>query len=327
MGVRLTSPFIVSFGEEEFLLDRDLQSYRSQPDRTVTILDGDGLEDHDLVTICETNIIDLDDPAATKPRIVVVDDAQEVKAEKALRAYVEKKDSKDLSVVLALIVRDPKLPSIWTKLGSKGAVREHKKFKTFETNNEVVKWMLEEARSIGLSLDSRTATGIFQVVGYDLYRISNELQKLLLLAGSGVPVTIEHIKLVLTQGNSVEPYHVADAVAAKDPKKAMNALSSLYRTTGEDPAVPVAYSLMRQVEKLLVARTMLDRGAGPEEVAGQLNMHPWRCKSFFLPLVGKHTRDGLIRAMHRLCKLDVEIKSGSLSKRTRLELAVLSIAT
>lgn len=78
---------------------------------------------------------------------------------------------------------------------------------------------------------------------------------------------------------------------------------------------------------MFVACSMLERGSSDEEVATRVGMHPWRCKTFFVPMVRKHTAGSLTRMMQRLCKLDVEIKRTTHSKRTLLELAVLRFAT
>lgn len=322
MAKRFLSPLVVSFGDEDFFLDRDLDSYRRQPDRAVICVDGSELKgDYELVSICQTQTID------GRPRVIVVDNAQKVKPEKTLKAYVDGLSPKDLSVVLALVVRDSKLAAFWSKLGDKITVSERKKFKTFETNNEVVKWIEEEIRRTGLKADSRIANVIYMGTGPDLYRITNEIQKLALLVGEGNSVTVEHLQSVLTASSTVDVWQVVDAAANKDSKKAANLLSSLYKHAADDPSILLAYSLMKQTERMFVAASMLAHRSSEEEIATRISMHPWRCKTFFLPMVRKHSTGSLARTMQELCKLDVEIKRTSFSKRTLLELAVLKFAS
>lgn len=326
MPIRFPTPFIASFGEEDFFLDRDFDQFRDQPQRTVITLDGLTISDEELVSICSTMVVDLDDPAASKPRVVVVDNAQKLKADKALKVYAEGKSKKDLDCVLALIVRSDKLASSWTKLGDKITVREFKKLKTWDNNNEVVKWVQDEAESYKLKVDQRTAAAMFSVVGPDLYRLSSELRKLSLLVGSGT-VTGEHLKSVMVPGSTVEPWAVAEAAFEKNVKKALNAISQLFRYSSDEPAIPVLYALMKQAEKLFVTRSLLDRGVTEDEVAGRLGMHPYRFKMSLLPLAGKHTTASLSRLMQKLCRLDVDLKRTSQSKRTLLELAVIDLAS
>lgn len=327
MTFRFTTPFVVSFGEEPFFLDRDFNEFRDQPNRTVTVVDGASLTDSELVSICATMRVDLDDPANTKARVIVVDNAHKFKPEKAMKAYAEEKEARNLNCVLALIVRDDKLAAFWGKLGNKVTVREHKKFKTWETNNEVVKWIQDEAKGMGLTLDSRISNIMFQIAGDDLYRLASELRKLLLLAGPGVAVTVEHLQLVMTPGTTAEPWTVAEAVFEKNVRRALNALSALYKHAGDDPALSVLSFMLKQAEKLFVARVMIDQGAAHDDVAARLGMHPYRFKMSLLPHVGKHNQRGLALAMQKLCKLDVDLKRASHSRRTLLELAILGLAS
>jgi FMN phosphatase YigB (HAD superfamily) len=67
-------------------------------------------------------------------------------------------------------------------------------------------------------------------------------------------------------------------------------------------------------------------GDTEEDIAGALGMHPWRCKTFFMPLVQRHKMRDLVSHMTRLRKLDADVKGAARSKRTLVELAVLAIA-
>lgn len=311
-------PFIVSFGGEAYFLDQDLVRARSWKDRTITQLDGDVVTEAEVVSVLESRSFDQTD------RVVILDDAQKVKADKALKAYVEAKDPKDESVVFVVIVRAEKLPEIWGQAAKKGRLIEHKVLKTWDNNNEVVRWISMEATKLDLSLDKEIPGMLFQLVGADLYSLAGELRKLQLLLGRG-KVTVADLRKVLAASPSAEPYQVAEAGVERNLKKAMNLLSLVYKTMGEEAHVPISYSLLKQVEKLLLARHVLERGGSEDDVATAIGMHPWRCKTYFLPNVKKHTMTSLTSQLGSLRKLDQDVKGPARSKRTRVELAVLSL--
>jgi DNA polymerase III delta subunit len=316
---RSSKPFFISYGGEPFLLDRDLIRAKEWEGRKVTSLVGDGLADVDLVDLCENKYFDED-------HVVVLDEANKLKGDKALRAYIEAKDPADASTILVAIVRADKLPDLWAQAGLKGKVVSHPKFKTWDNNNEVVKWLQVEAMRMELGLDKDVPQLMFNMVGDDLYRLYSELQKLVLLVGKGNKATTKHLGLTLAPSQVVEPYQVAEAAADKDIRKAMNLLSVCYRVMGDEAHVPIAASLARQVERLAVARSLTDRGVGEADVAATLEIHPYRYKVAVLPLVRKHTLSSLVSHMSRLRKLDADVKGPSRSKRTLVELAVLSLA-
>ena len=312
--------FIVSFGAEDYFLDIDLARARAWKDRHIIQLAGDEIDDRELVGICETGSMD------GGKRLVIVDEANKVKGDKALKAYIAGKDPHDDTIVLVAILRSEKCPEVWSQAAKKGRLFEHKKLKTWGENNEVVRWIDGEARRLGLVFDEGISALLFQLVGADLYRLSGELTKLHTLLGKGGKVGVEQVKLVVAPSPSAEPYQVAEAAFAKDRKKAMNLLSTVYRTMGEEAHVPITYSMIKQVEKITLARSLVDKGMAEDEIAATIGMHPWRCKTQFLPIVQKHPMKSLVGHMVRLKKLDVDVKSAARSKRTLVELAVLTVA-
>jgi DNA polymerase III delta subunit len=55
-------------------------------------------------------------------------------------------------------------------------------------------------------------------------------------------------------------------------------------------------------------------------------MHEFACKTNLIPVAQKHTVKVLLGHMNQLCKLDAQVKGAARSKRTLVELAVLSLA-
>lgn len=317
---RSTPPFVISYGGENFFLDRDLLKARQYPDRDITEFDGAEVSDYEVLSVLESNHIE------GRKQVLIIDNANKIKDSKGLKAYIEGKAPSDDYIVLVAIVRSEKLPSLWQSVGKKGRIIEHKKLKTYDTNNEVLEWLPKEATRLGFTLSKEMAEAIYGYVGSDLYQLANELGKLAILVDGGA-VTIEHLRLVLSKTVSSEPFKVAEAVAEKDTKRALTAVSLLYEHEGDEVAIPITYALMKSTEKLLLARSMLDRGAKDEDIAASVGMHPWRCKTFFIPQVRKHTFQSLRTAMKRLSKLDAHVKTSDKSRRTALELVVIALAT
>ena len=131
---------------------------------------------------------------------------------------------------------------------------------------------------------------------------------------------------ILLQSTSVGPWTVADAVFSKDQKRASNTLNSLYKFASEDPTIQVLGALMKGVERLFIARSLLDKGASSDEIATRMGMHPYRYRMSIQPQVDKQSLKGLVCAMKIISDLDVDLKRSS-HKRTLLELAVLNLAT
>jgi DNA polymerase III delta subunit len=312
-------PFVVSYGTEDYFLDDEINRARAWKDRDVRILDGARVDSRDIVSACETMGLDGAD------RVVILDNANKVKADKVLKAYVAGRAEDDDSVILFVICRSADLPEIWADAGHKGKIIEYRRLKDYESNNEVVKWISLEATELGIVLDDGIPEMLYRAIGHDLYRLAGELRKLAILVGHGGHVNAEHVRLVVAPLSPVDPGQVADATFHKDVRGALNKFSLLYRQAGEDAVLPVVGALMRQAERLAVARQLVDRGSS-DDVHVLLNLNQWWCRTFFLPVVSKHNLPSLIGAMERLARLDADVKGPSQCRRTLLELAIIAIA-
>lgn len=314
-----SGPFVVAFGGEDFLLDRMIELGRSWADRRVVVLDGEGMPDHEVVAACEQRSFDGRDS------VVVVDNAHKIKGDKALKAFIEEKNREDNSVVVVAILRADKLPEMWKAAAEKGRTQHYPKCKPWETE-KVKQRMLDEAKRLEIQLEGDVPDIFLRFIGDDLRRIVNEFRKLKLITPTGTPVTKKAVLAVIAPDVPVEPYEVAEAATNKDAKRAMTLISLLYKNMGDGAAVPITASLCRQIEKLIVARQMLDKGDEIPVIATRLGIHAFPLQKEILPRARKFTVEQLLSQMNNLCRLDAQVKGPARSKRTLIELTVLSIA-
>jgi DNA polymerase III delta subunit len=313
-------PFRVFYGDEDLLLDHALEAARKQSNRDVVVLNGDGLDGYDVLSVCETRGM------SGANRGVVVNNAHKVKHNDDLVSFIKGRDASDRSVVLVAIARCPKLKVSWLKaLEDHGKSVEHAKPKPWNVKTQHSR-VRQQAKRVGVKLGDGVPELLIKVLGYDLRMITNELRKLAYLVDDGVAER-KHVAQLIPHVFPAEPYEVAQAAFAKDPKRALTLLGFVYRNLGEGAAVPISYSLMRLVEKVLLARQMSDIGDEIKTIAMRLGMHEYACQMNILPLARRHSVERLRAQMRTLCRLDSLVKGPARSKRTRVELALLAIAT
>jgi hypothetical protein len=112
----------------------------------------------------------------------------------------------------------------------------------------------------------------------------------------------------------------------KEVKKALSLFTVLYRNSGDECLIPVVRAVMKQVEKTTIIRNLQDRGVAESDIAGLVGMKDWPYKNVAAPVARKHDLKSLVGYMGRLSRLDADVKGPSRSKRTMVELAMLSIA-
>jgi DNA polymerase III delta subunit len=184
-----------------------------------------------------------------------------------------------------------------------------------------------EARRLDLKVKPDAIEFLLRHLGWDLSRIVNELSKCQLVVGPNRLVEKALLGGLIAPTNPAEPYQLAEYALAKQPRQAMILVSRLYKTLSEGAHVPIVSALMRQVEKVVAVRSLLDRCCSEEQIAEKTGINPYRCRLTFIPQAKKHTLEGLLGEMKALCELDLIVKGPAQSKRTQVELAVLSLAT
>jgi DNA polymerase III delta subunit len=323
MASKKVYPFVVAYGEEGYLLDRMLAKGRSQKGWFVTTLDGTKVSYGEVVSACETSPSCGDYDG----RIVVLDNAQKLSGdEEDLEEYIEERDPEDTSVVLLAVVRSKELKGVWAKAAKKGKSFHFESFKPWQTD-KVLARIRKEAKGLGLTLGEGVDEALYQMLGDNLGPTMNELKKLSHLVGESGKVEKKHVVSVVAFINSANAFQVADAAYQKRPKKAMRAAASLYKEAGDSASVQIVSALQKQAERLIVARQMLDKGDDVKTIARRFEMHPFACEKNLVPLARAHGFSRLRDQMQMLCRLEAQVKGAAFSKRTRVEMAVLSIST
>lgn len=310
----------VFYGEETYLLDRELARVLRWREHLITLLDGATATEDRVVAALEDRAL-MDDCRV----VVVVDNAEKIKLASALLTHVDAaKSAPDGASMLVAICRTERLSKGWLALGSTGRMVEHRRFKPWE-KEKISERMTKEATLLGLTLSDGAFDVLFKVYGEQTALMVNELRKTALLLSKGDEITAELVLSLCARRSAVAPWDVSEAALAREPKRAMRALSMLYQEKGDEALIPVVAAMARTIEQAVMMRSLLDRQQGPEAIATALGVHPFRVKRE-LPSVEKHTSAQLIEQMNNICKLEVQAKGSSASKRTLVELAILSLA-
>lgn len=310
--------FTVFYGEEDYLLDRELTRALKWPDRMVLHLDGAEASEGDVVSALEELTLD------GSKIVVVVDNAERVKLGKEFTAYLAQRDVKDKGSMLIAICRAAKLPKAWEMVADRGRAIEHPKFKPWEEDKFKGR-LQKDAALYGLTLGDDVPSLLLKLYRDDSCQMANEVRKLSYLLDGGGVITAELVRATCPQRYCVFPWDVAEEAVQRHPKRALSYISLLFDDKGDEVLVPVVAALMKQVERLLILRSMVDQGKSPETMGDVIGIHPYVVKKT-LPVVNGYTVVRLRDHMQQLCELEVQVKGPASSKRTLVELAVLALA-
>jgi DNA polymerase III subunit delta len=261
-------------GEEPYYIDM-LADYleanaieESEREFNQTVVYG---KETDLATILSTA---KQYPMLSEKRVVIVREAQELRdlAKKAdpdddegapsssngakqLQAYV----SKPLDSTILVFCYKHKTFDKRTALAK--ALQKHAEF--LETkrmyDNQLPGWIASLAKEKGYAINSRAAFIMAELLGNDLSRISNELDKLLIALRPGEEVSEALVKEKVGFSKEFNIFELQDALSSKDVLKANRIVNYFAANEKENPLILVLGNLFGYFSKVLRYHALQDK--------------------------------------------------------------------
>jgi DNA polymerase-3 subunit delta len=190
---------------------------------------------------------------------------------------------------------------------------------------ELPKWVIAQARELGLQLDTDAARALVQHVGDRQQRLVRELETLALDVGGG-RVDLAVVEEVAARSAERKAWTVADALLAGDTAAATGAYLSL-RAQGE--RVPsLLYYISTRLRSAHEVASALDAGEPPAQIKRRLRM-PSRAADRLIADARRLGAPALRRAIEEVADLEVASRgggSGGAGEDTAALLAIQRIA-
>ena len=173
---------------------------------------------------------------------------------------------------------------------------------------ELPKWVIGQARELGLQLDPDAARALISSVGDRQQRLLRELEKLALWAGPGAQLGPAEIEQIAAPSAERRTWTLADALVAGDTQAATRVYLTL-RAQGE--RVPgLLYGMAQRVRTALGIAQALDRGEPPAQIKRGLRM-PSRAADRLIADARSSGSAQLQRALEQIADLELASRGGA----------------
>jgi DNA polymerase-3 subunit delta len=237
---------------------------------------------------------------------------------KVLTAYLDHPAPRVWMVFLAegLKAREVEKHAVWGRLARDEAALGFYRLR----EGELHQWLTREARSRGKSLTLAAAQRLVEMVGNNLAELSQELEKLVLFAGSENTLTPALVTQLASHSRTYNIFALVDALGVPGFHQRLAPLGHLL-DLGEEPA-KILGMLARQVRLLI--RVKEGSGDNPAELARSLNVPQWKVKS--LGQQAARFSDGALKAhLTVLHQVDFHLKTSTGNPRLWLEWALMKM--
>jgi DNA polymerase-3 subunit delta len=190
--------------------------------------------------------------------------------------------------------------------------------------NDLPRWITSRARGHGGVIEPRAAGLLSQLIGGDLRRLDQELIKLITYVDAQRAITEKDVAQLVADAGQSSVFDMVDALGKRDSRTAARELHRLL-DRGENPLGLLAM-IVRQFRLLILAKERQGRGASPDQLAKDLNVHPFVARK-----IGEQARsfrdlEQLELIYRRLLDIEVEIKTGQTPDVLALDLLVAGLA-
>jgi len=194
---------------------------------------------------------------------------------------------------------------------------------------EAVRWIGEYCATRGVKIDADGARELVDALGGDMMMVSNELEKLILYVGEKKKITLGDVETMVLAAKQRSLYELTDAISCKDRVRALAILDALLSTgDGEEAAIGHLYMLAKTFRQMLV---ILERNVRDQRMLWAALWQGFRVPPFAADDIIRQarrykSRRELTRAIRRVAKADLALRSNPPGKRLILEKLVLDLA-
>lgn len=199
-------------------------------------------------------------------------------------------------------------------------LKEQKHIKDFNKPGNMDEFISRELEDYIMSREDRKL--LLDRVGDNLYIIHQEIEKLKQYKDSDKNITKEDILIVTIKNVDIDIFNLIDNIVANKKEQALESYHEMLKL-GEEP-IKIIIMLANQFRIMYQARNLYKKGYSEKDIASTLNIHPYRIK-LALQKSQTFSDETLLNYIESLADLDIQIKTGTISKDLCLELFILKI--
>ena len=180
-------------------------------------------------------------------------------------------------------------------------------------------WIKSEVEKYNSKIDEGAINQLIQYVGSDLWRMSNEIKKLVCFSKN---ITESAVSSLVKPNVEVDIFKTIEAIASKNKEKALSCLGD-HIEKGESPLYLLSM-INFQFRNLLIIKDLVERQIPYYDIAKRSGLHPFVVKKAHY-LLNSFSKSELEIIYSKIFKIDREIKNGRIEPLIALDLLVAGI--
>ena len=208
-------------------------------------------------------------PFGAEKRVVIIREAQHLKDIEVLDAYLDNVQPSTLLVICYKGKSVDKRKKFGKTLASKCIVFESKKL----YDNKIPAWINAYVTENGYTINNSATAVLTEYIGADLSKITNELDKLMLVLKKEEQITTVLIEYHIGISKDYNVFELQNALGKKEVVKANRIINHFAANPKNHNIVPVMSALFSYFQKIMVYHFLEDKS--PKSAASALKVNPF----------------------------------------------------
>ncbi len=208
-------------------------------------------------------------PFGSEKRVVVVKEGQQLKNIEALDSYLDNPQPSTVLVIAYKAKSIDKRKKIGKKLTTKCIVFESNRI----YDDKIPAWILDYVNEHGYQIDNSSTAVLAEYLGSDLSKITNELDKLMLVVKKEEKITTKLIEYHIGISKDYNVFELQNALGKKDVVKANRIINHFAENTKNHHIVPIISAFFSFFQKVIIYHFLKDKSS--KATASALKVHPF----------------------------------------------------
>ncbi len=199
-------------------------------------------------------------------------------------------------------------------------------FKQLE-DNELIKWANDKLKELNSEADQRALNLLVALVGNNVRRLTNEIEKLSVAALPDKLITYELVESLVPNSREIPNFDLTDYLLTGDKRRALQTLKKIL-DDGAEPLMLLGL-ISYNFRRLFLSKELMRQGVDRKEVARVMKLH-WTKQEEFLATARRTEAEKLSWIMRRITDTDLAIKTskgggGTVGSRLQIEMLVCEL--
>ena len=255
------APIYLLMGEESYFIDRlsealaqTILSPAEQAFNQITVYGKDS-EAGQVVNLCRQM------PMMGAYEVIIVKEAQQMRQIEKLSHYTSKPQSSTILIICHKEKSIDKRSALYKQCLKEGVVFESIRPRDYE----IGQWLPQFIARKGLKIGTKASQMLTEHLGFDIAKISNELDKLIVSLPAGtVEITDVDIEQKVGISKDYNNFELCDAVAMQNVQRAMKIADHFARNTKDNPLLVTIMALYGKFREIFIVNYLrwLERRKG-----------------------------------------------------------------